>query len=933
MQLELEGVPIDEADVLLLQGNPGWITVERYGGRVNFDKFRGDIYSDVYTLKLGAVSKNSRKLLAETYLEITVTEGKERRDVFAEKYIEKSIDRENSAKFSIPLKLRSGLEDAELKLDSESILAIDEDGLHKKLTEDEIKIVAKKLVVKREIAKNLRLIMADVISGPDKATVVMQLTSSKEYLENLRKEKSRPHFPNDIKELDINLPEERPSGYVVAVLPAISLASQKLAPVTMLGDMSGAFKYDQKSGVLTQIHRIDFETLSEKDRKFELILNAKGEEGIDSQLKLKFQLTNIDDEPPTMALIEKPVEIPENLPPGDEILRIPIFDTDGVDHLNVELSGLGNENYVASIDNDTIVITTSEKVDIDREKVYAHQLILTVTDRHGNVNSMPVIIHVKDINDNVPISLKEEYKLTIINSWPENTVVEKIMTRDGDFNSEISYSLEDENFKIDKKSGELRIKKDIIGLSTQEGSPYQLSVKATDNGEPPKSIIIPVSIEIKDFMKEALKKKAKPYLDYPQFGDVIKIDENTPENTIIYSAKAHLEGGPEEAENHHHHLKYSLEGGIQTFTLEPIVPGDLPLGQVTASDEDLPPNNAIFYYLLPTCQKNSFNHEFSVGKKSGEIFYKSIGKLEMDQKVLLCVLASPISNAQVENIEFDSNNRSMAQVSVRLIGENSPQLEHLQVENNSIILMGDDLQSLKIPIELEDDKLRDIRFALDTMKFVPATYEKGRHLMSPEGAIRINEKTGGITVAESITDRPDGVYMIKIDAQNKRDQRHLGHFDKQIHFVKDSHKQRYIFGIPPDKMGLEIEEFEKSTVCFHLTKNGMVLDINETMVLFAKAMENERLANLHQHFKVVNLEHCEDKHKVEEQSSLHLPRSIVLAIAGISLLLLILISLCIYVCFVVRYKKHLIKKEEKMKGERYPVYGGKGSNAYLPPIM
>ena len=33
---------------------------------------------------------------------------------------------------------------------------------------------------------------------------------------------------------------------------------------------------------------------------------------------------------------------------------------------------------------------TSEKADIDREKVYAHQLILTVTDRHGNVNSMPV---------------------------------------------------------------------------------------------------------------------------------------------------------------------------------------------------------------------------------------------------------------------------------------------------------------------------------------------------------------------------------------------------------------------------------------------------------------------------------------------------------------------------------------------------------------
>lgn len=51
----------------------------------------------------------------------------------------------------------------------------------------------------------------------------------------------------------------------------------------------------------------------------------------------------------------------------------------------------------------------------------------------------------KDINDNIPISLKEEYKATIINSWPENTVIEKIMTRDDDFNSKISYSLEDES--------------------------------------------------------------------------------------------------------------------------------------------------------------------------------------------------------------------------------------------------------------------------------------------------------------------------------------------------------------------------------------------------------------------------------------------------------------------------------------------------------
>ena len=61
-----------------------------------------------------------------------------------------------------------------------------------------------------------------------------------------------------------------------------------------------------------------------------------------------------------------------------------------------------------------------------------------------------------------------------------------------------------------------------------------------------------------------------------------------------------------------------FKGGIQTFALEPTVPGDLPLGQVTASDEDLPPNNEIFYYLLPTCTKVSFSRIFFLTSRSEE---------------------------------------------------------------------------------------------------------------------------------------------------------------------------------------------------------------------------------------------------------------------------------------------------------------------------
>ncbi|PIC37460.1 hypothetical protein B9Z55_016085 [Caenorhabditis nigoni] len=40
-QVELEGVPIDEAKIMILDGNPGWVTVEEYGGKVNVGKYDG----------------------------------------------------------------------------------------------------------------------------------------------------------------------------------------------------------------------------------------------------------------------------------------------------------------------------------------------------------------------------------------------------------------------------------------------------------------------------------------------------------------------------------------------------------------------------------------------------------------------------------------------------------------------------------------------------------------------------------------------------------------------------------------------------------------------------------------------------------------------------------------------------------------------------
>lgn len=38
VRVELEGIPIDEAKFVILEGNPGWLTIDDYGGTVTFTR-------------------------------------------------------------------------------------------------------------------------------------------------------------------------------------------------------------------------------------------------------------------------------------------------------------------------------------------------------------------------------------------------------------------------------------------------------------------------------------------------------------------------------------------------------------------------------------------------------------------------------------------------------------------------------------------------------------------------------------------------------------------------------------------------------------------------------------------------------------------------------------------------------------------------------
>ncbi|EJW76540.1 hypothetical protein WUBG_12549, partial [Wuchereria bancrofti] len=104
----------------------------------------------------------------------------------------------------------------------------------------------------------------------------------------------------------------------------------------------------------------------------------------------------------------------------------------------------------------------------------------------------------------------------------------------------------------------------------------------------------------------------------------------------------------------------------------------------------------------------------------------------------------------------------------------------------------------------------------------------------------------------------------------------------------------------------------RSSVCFHSLRNGIILgQENAISILSATLNSGGTLSRLYQVFKVANIEPCIEPTRTLS-SGLMISRS-ALFWAGLSLVgILILLSFCIYTCFIIRYKNYLNMKKASL---------------------
>ncbi|XP_075397828.1 protocadherin gamma-B3 isoform X4 [Tenrec ecaudatus] len=298
-----------------------------------------------------------------------------------------------------------------------------------------------------------------------------------------------------------------------------------------------------------------------------------GEPSRSSTTQISVVVADANDNPPVFLQDVYRVSVPENLPAGSSLLTVTATDLDEGIYAQVTYSFINIDKAVRQVfnlDSKTGELTLGGGLDFEERESYT--LGVEAKDGGHHATRCKIQIDVWDENDNAPeITLASESK-HIQEDAKLGTVVALIRTHDLDsgVNGEILCQLKG-NFPfklVQDTKNTYKLVTDGI-LDREQTAEYNVTIVATDKGNPSLSTIMSVTLHIADVNDNAP--------DFHQASYVVHVAENNPPGTSI--------------------------------------------AQVRASDPDLGPNGQVSYAIVASdLDPRALSSYVSVGAHSGMVF-------------------------------------------------------------------------------------------------------------------------------------------------------------------------------------------------------------------------------------------------------------------------------------------------------------------------
>ncbi|XP_071024057.1 protocadherin gamma-A11-like isoform X10 [Oncorhynchus clarkii lewisi] len=315
-----------------------------------------------------------------------------------------------------------------------------------------------------------------------------------------------PVFSQDVYR--VSLTENPPLHSVVVTVSATDADKGANGEVTydfrsISDKASSIFSIDKGTGVIRVVGPVDFE----ERKDYEMRVQAKDGSGLASNTKVIIDITDINDNAPLILIKSLSNPIPENVLAGTEVGIINVQDKDSEGNRQVRCSIQQNVPFKLnpSIKNYYSLVTTSE---LDREIISDYNITITATDEGSPPLSSSTTIHVSvsDVNDNPPAFEEQSYSAYVTENNNPGSSMCSLTARDPDWrqNGTVVYSLLPSEINGVPVSSFLSINGDtgvmhaVRAFDYEQFRSFKVHVVARDNGSPPLSSNVTVSVFITD---------------------------------------------------------------------------------------------------------------------------------------------------------------------------------------------------------------------------------------------------------------------------------------------------------------------------------------------------------------------------------------------------------------------------------------------------
>ncbi|XP_039474150.1 protocadherin gamma-A10-like isoform X9 [Oreochromis aureus] len=267
--------------------------------------------------------------------------------------------------------------------------------------------------------------------------------------------------------------------------------------------LNDVFIINEKTGVISITGSIDYE----KNKKYELRIEAKDQGGLTDSSKVIIEVTDVNDNAPIISVMSFTSPVSEDSPPGTTIGIINVKDLDSGDNgqVNCRIEQNAPFKIKSNLRNYYTLVTDTV---LDRESVSEYNITVVATDAGIPPLSTKRTFHLKvsDVNDNAPVFSQSVYNTFIIENNSPGISVLTLGAKDPDENqnARISYILEKTNIggapvseyvSVNAESGIVHA---VRSFDYEQIKQLVFIVKAQDGGSPPLSNNVTVKLIVQD---------------------------------------------------------------------------------------------------------------------------------------------------------------------------------------------------------------------------------------------------------------------------------------------------------------------------------------------------------------------------------------------------------------------------------------------------